>query len=114
MALDTSLLENEIVADLTAELRDEETFNPSILRVKVKLAVKEVISKRNYKATSWNDARVLEDLSNYYATISNIARYDYNQLGAEGESAHSENGVSRTYVNRDDLFKGVHAFVGII
>lgn len=114
MALDTSLLENEIVDDLTKELQDEETFNPAILKVKVKLAVKEVISKRNYKATSWSEARVLEDLSNYYATISNIARYDYNQLGAEGESAHSENGVSRTYVNRDDLFKGVHAFVGII
>ena len=112
--VDTKSLENEILMDLTAEFCGEETFKQEILAVKVKLAVKEVMSKRNYKATSWNEKQILEDLGNYYATISNIARYDYNQLGAEGESAHSENGVSRTYVNRDDLFKGVHAFVGII
>ena len=112
--VDTKSLENEILMDLTAEFCGEETFKQEILAVKVKLAVKEVMSKRNYKATSWTEKQILEDLGNYYATISNIARYDYNQLGAEGESAHSENGVSRTYVNRDDLFKGVHAFVGII
>ena len=112
--VDTSLLENEIVTDLTAELESEESFKPSVLAVKVKLAVKEIISKRNYQVSGWNDEKVVEDLYNYYATITNVARYDYNLLGAEGESSHSENGVSRSYVNRDDLFKGVHAFVKII
>ena len=112
--VDTKVLEHEIVMDLTPEFCGEENFKQEILAVKVKLAVKEVISKRNYKASTYNDDQILEDLYNYYATISNVARYDYNQLGAEGESAHTENGVSRTYVNRDELFKGVHAFVGII
>lgn len=112
--VDTKRLEEEIVMDLTAEFCDEESFKQEILAVKVKLAVKEVMSKRNYKASTYTDKQILDDLYNYYATISNIARYDYNQLGAEGESAHSENGVSRTYVNRDELFKGVHAFVGVI
>ena len=113
--VDTKKLEEEIVMDLTAEFCDEESFKQEILAVKVKLAIKEVISKRNYKATTYTEKQIFDDLyNNYYAIISNIARYDYNQLGAEGESAHSENGVSRTYVNRDELFKGVHAFVGVI
>lgn len=114
MNLDTKELENEILMDLTAEFCGEETFKQDILAVKVKLAVKEVISKRNYMATTWDAKKVLADLYNYYSTISNLARYDYNQLGAEGESAHSENGVSRTYVPRDELLKGVHAFVTVI
>ncbi len=112
--VDTKSLENEILMDLTAEFCGEETFKQEILAVKVKLAVKELIAKRNYSASTYTEDQILDDLYNYYATISNVARYDYNQLGAEGEKAHSENGVSRTYVDRDELFKGVHAFVKII
>lgn len=114
MSVDTSQLQSEILDDLTAELSGEETFNQTILNVKVKLAIRDVMSRRNYKASTWSDKQIQDDLYNYYTTIANIARYDYNQLGAEGESAHSENGVSRTYVSRDALFKGVHAFVGIV
>lgn len=114
MSVDTSALEQEILMDLTQELSGEETFDQAILAVKIKLAVREVMAKRNYSATTWNEDKVLADLTTYYSIISNIARYDYNQLGAEGESSHSENGVSRSYVNRDELFKGVHAFVKII
>ena len=114
MSVDTSQLQSEIVDDLTAELNGEETFNQSVLAVKVKLAVRDVMSRRNYKASTWSDKQIQEDLYNYYSTIANIARYDYNQIGAEGETAHTENGVSRTYVSRDSLFKGVHAFVGVV
>lgn len=115
MNVDTSVLEAEIINDLTTELCNEESFNQSVLAVKVKLAVREIMSKRNYKATTWTEADILDDLmTNYYSTITNVARFDYNQLGAEGEISHSENGVSRAYVDRDTLFKGVHAFVNII
>lgn len=112
--IDTKGLENEILMDLTSEFCGEENFKQEVLAVKIKLAVREIISKRNYSATSWNDEKKLEDLYTLYATISNLARFDYNQLGAEGESAHSENGVSRTYVSRDSLLKDVHAFVKVI
>lgn len=111
--IDTSVIESEIVNDLTTELESEEGFNANILANKVKLAVREVMSKRNYGATSWNDENILADLYNYYSVIENVARYDYNQIGVEGESSHSENGIARVYIDRDTLFKGVHAFVGI-
>ena len=112
--IDTSALVTEIVTDLTSELSGEESFNSAVLTNKVKLAVREIIAKRNYRVTSWSDEKILDDLYNYYATISNVARYDYNQFGAEGESSHTENGVSRTYVTRDSLLKDVHAFVAVI
>lgn len=112
--IDTKGLENEILMDLTAEFCGEENFKQEVLAVKIKLAVREIISKRNYSATTWNDEQKLDDLYSYYATISNLARFDYNQYGAEGETSHTENGVSRTYVSRDSLLKDVHAFVKVI
>lgn len=114
MSIDFSELQNEIVADLTNELSGEDTFNADILTIKVKLAIKDVISRRNYSASGLTDEDILADLENYYAVITNVARYDYNQIGIEGEVSHSENGVSRSYSKRDSLFNGVYAFVGVI
>ena len=112
-ALTVSELENEVVTELTVELKDEDSFNADLLRIKVKNAVRELRMKRNYTATSMTDEQILTDMYNYYSVILNVARYDYNQVGVEGEQSHSENSVSRTWVSRDDLFKGVHAFVNV-
>lgn len=106
-------LKDEIIAALTIELQDVPTFNADILAVKVLNVMREVKMKRNYVATSFTDEQIEKDLYNYYSVIMDVARFDYNQLGAEGEQSHSENGISRSYVNRDDLFKGVHAFVKV-
>ncbi len=106
-------LEDEIVAELTVELQDEPTFNVNILATKVRNAIREVKMKRNYQATSYTDEQVEKDLYNYFSVIKSVALYDYNQIGAEGEQSHSENSISRTWVDRDDLFKGVHAFVKV-
>lgn len=106
-------LQDEIVAELTVELQDEPTFNANILATKVRNAIREVKMKRNYQATSYTDEQVEKDLYNYFSVIKSVALYDYNQIGAEGEQSHSENSISRTWVDRDDLFKGVHAFVKV-
>lgn len=106
-------LQNEIEQELATEFRGEE-YDAPILSVKVKNAMREVIMKRNYKATSYTDEQIVSDLYNYFSVIVNLARFDYNQLGAEGEQSHSESSVSRTYVERDDLLKGVHAFVHVL
>lgn len=37
----------------------------------------------------------------YHALQCEIAAYLYNKQGAEGQTAHSENGVSRSYENGD-------------
>lgn len=46
-----------------------------------------------------------------------IAVYLYNKLGAEGQTAHSENGISRTYESADipeSLMRGVTPYVGVL
>ena len=114
MSIDFTELQNEIVDDLTIELKDDADFNADKLANKVKLAIREVISKRNYTATSYTEDMILADLYNYYSMITNVARYDYNQIGVEGQSSHSEGGINRTWVNRDELFKGLTAFVDVL
>lgn len=106
-------LEETIIDDLTTELGDEPGFNQAKLEKKVKNAIREVALKRNYKASSLSEEEIEEDLENYYSVIRNVALYDYNQIGIEFQVNSSENGNSRTYMTRDDLFKGVHAFVKV-
>lgn len=43
----------------------------------------------------------------YYGLQLRIAVVLYNKQGAEGESAHSEAGVSRTYTSLDELLREV-------
>lgn len=107
-------LEQEIIAELTIELSGEPTFNADVLAVKVRNAIREVKMKRNYTATSYTDKQIEQDLYNYYSTIKNIALYDFAQIGAPFESNHSENSINRTWISRDDLLKGVHAFVKVL
>ncbi len=99
-------LQEELIADLTIELQNEPTFDSSVLTQKVVNAIREVKKARKYPSYYPSDL-VDRDLYEYYSNIRNIALYDYNLMGAEGEQSHSENGVSRSYVDRKSLFNGV-------
>lgn len=112
--VDISLLQAEIVNELTVELSGEPTFAAEILELKVKNAIRDVMTARNYSATSKTDEQIIVDLYGYYSTIVNLARYDYNQIGAEGQSQHTENSVSRTWVDRNSILRSVNAFVKIL
>lgn len=107
-------IEQEIIAELTIELQGQPTFNLDALTAKVSNAIREVKAKRNYSATSYTDEQIEKDLYDYYSVIKNVALYDFAQLGAPFENSHSENSVSRSWVDRDDLFKSVHAFVKVL
>lgn len=107
-------IEQEIIAELTIELQGEPTFNADVLAIKVRNAIRELKMKRNYVASSYTDAQIESDLYNYFPVIKSVALFDYDQIGATGEVSHSENGTSRSYIDRDDLFRGVHAFVKVL
>lgn len=107
-------LQEEILEDLTLELSSDDDFDANALQIKVKNAYKEVKARRNYKASSMNEEEIEADMQNYYSNILNIARYDYNQIGAEGQKAHTESSIVRSWVDRNELFVGVYAFVEII
>ena len=107
-------LEQEVIAELTIELQGQPTFNAEVLKAKVRNAIREVKMKRNYIATSYTEQQIEQDLYNYYSVIKDVALYDFAQIGAPFESSHSENSTSRSWVERDELFKSVHAFVKVL
>lgn len=112
--VDISSLKTEIISLLKAELENEDGFNADLLASKVTLAIKDVMGRREYGNSHYTDEKILEELSTrYFTTITNLARYDYNQSGAEGQKNHSENSVSRTWYDRNKLLSDVHAFVKI-
>lgn len=112
--VDISTLKNNIANLLMAELQNEPDFDPNLLLGKIDLAIRDVMGRREYGNSHYTDEKILEELSTrYFSTITNLARYDYNQSGAEGQKNHSENSVSRTWYDRNKLLSDVHAFVKI-
>lgn len=100
-------LENDILEDLTAELSETDPkFKQSLIMPKIKNAMREVRRARNYPK-HYTKSAIVEDLENYYSNIRNIALFDYNQIGAEGQTSSSENGTSRNFIDRDKLFCGI-------
>lgn len=113
MSIDTSAIVKEVSMDLARKLKDEgEKVNNNTVTVITKTVVRELIQRREYPST-YTEEDILADLDNYYATILKVAEYDYNMIGVEGQKSHSENGVSRSYVDRDSLFGDVYKFVKI-
>ena len=103
----------EIVAELMAKLHDEPDLTEDICRAEVKNVIRELRMKRNYTATSMSEEDILKDIENYHSVVRNVAEVRCVKMGAEGEIGHSENGIVRSYVNEDDLWKGVHAYVRV-
>lgn len=107
-------LEEEIMADLTAELSAADpNFNQALLLPKVRNAMREVRRARNYP-TNYNDVQIEADMYNYYSNIRNIALYDYNQIGNEFSTSASENSVGVHWMDRNKLFVGICAFVKVL
>ena len=112
--IDTTAFEQELNNDLTAELTGSGNAPlVDVLAVKVKAVVRELLSIRNYELSGMTDGEIEADINRYYTQCMNVARYDYNQLGAEGEQSHNENGISRQYIDRGKLWGGVVPFAKV-
>lgn len=111
MAYYDSIIE-EVTGDLAIELQDDATFNRNILACKVKNAVNEIIRRRNIAGSKLaTDADKEADIRQFIVNIHNVALYDYNQIGIEGQTSSTEASTTRTYVNRESLFFGVFPYV---
>lgn len=96
----------EVMDSLESELFKESGFDAFILKSKVNNALREVVKARRYPI-DYSEEQINHDLSHYYSNIRNIALYDYNQIGVEFQQSHNENGISRSYTDRNKLFSGV-------
>ena len=63
------------------------------------------------------DSTVTEVPNRYAMKQVEIAVYLYNKRGAEGQTAHNENGINRTYESADvpeSLMRGITPYVGVV
>ena len=104
-------LVNEILEDLTTELCLAEDSDLAVLSSKVRNAYREVKLTRNYQ-NSHTQEFIDRDMENFYSNIRELALYDFNQIGVEGQVNHSENGTSRIWKDRKECLNGVVAFCG--
>lgn len=105
------LLLDEILEDLMNELDLLEDSDIAILTSKIKNAYREVKRARNYPA-SYTETAIAKDMENFYPNILELALYDFNQVGVEGQVSHNENSTSRTWKSRRECLDGVYAFCG--
>jgi hypothetical protein len=111
MGMDEQTLINEIFADLSAEIGDLSEGDQARLSSKIKGALREVKMKRCYPS-DFSEETIMKDLIDHYVNIRALALYYFNQIGVEGQKTHNENGVNRTWKNRNECLIGVFAYCG--
>lgn len=79
----------------------------------IKQATEDVKARRNYP-DSYTEEMITEDLKKFEGVIVNLVVYDHSQAGEEFMASFGENGVSRTWKDRDGLFVGVFPFVKML
>lgn len=101
-------MEEEIIEELKTELMvtEGDKFNEALLKSKVKGAYRSVQTARMYPP-SYTEAMIERDMKKYYTQVRDIALYDYNQIGAEGQTQFTQDGVTVHYLERSKLFYGV-------
>lgn len=96
-------METDILADVSTYLGDEvsEQDNP-VLLILINRAIRKVCSKRY--PYGYTDAQKEAAVSKYRDMVFDAAVYYWAKQGSEGQSSHSENGISRSYQSEDDLY----------
>lgn len=106
-------LVNEVLEDLITELGLTEASDIAVLTSKIRNAYREVKRTRNYQSGHTQEF-IDRDMEGFYSNIRELALYDFNQVGAEGQTSHSENGTSRVWKERRECLNGVFAFCGVV
>lgn len=86
--------------------------NP-LLEQLISQAEADIRAKRMYP-DSYTDEKIAEDLKRFESVIVNVVVYDHSQAGEDFMANYSENGVSRTWRDREDLFVGVFPFAKVL
>lgn len=108
--IETVTNEDETTFDVV--VFDEPQDNPLIEQL-IKQAKQDIVAMRNYPS-AYTPERIEADLKNYEAVIVNLVVYDMSQAGEEFMSSFSENGVSRNWRKRSELFFGVYSFAKVL
>lgn len=91
---------------------DHKEENP-LLNQLIKQAENELIGKRVYPK-EYTEEQIRDDLKRFNDVIVNLVVYDHSQAGESFMDSYTENGVSRNWKDRNDLFVGVYPFVNFL
>lgn len=100
------------VDDSDTVVFDRKEENPLIEQLieQAKLDVKE----RRMYPESYTQEQIDSDLKRFENTIVNLAVYDRSQAGEAYMSSYTENGVSRTWKDRNELMAAIYPFVNVL
>lgn len=90
-------------------ISDEDEF----LEQLISQAEQDVRLYRNYP-DNYTKEMIEKDMKKFDSIIVNLALYDYNQDGGEFQISSSENGTSRSWIDRDKILGKVTPFVQIL
>mgnify|MGYP004535746975 CR=1 FL=1 len=104
-------IQTDMEAELVSELQNDS--DKVLLSSKIKGAYLTVKRKRNYQEHHTDDF-IDKDMESMYDIIKELAMYDWNHIGAEGETSHGENGISRSWNPRTNILREVIPFATVI
>lgn len=93
--------------DVSAEKEDK------FLEQLISQAEQDVRLYRNYP-DNYTEEMIEKDMKKFDSIIVNLALYDYNQDGGEFQVSSSENGTSRSWIDRDKILGKVTPFVNVL
>ncbi len=105
--IETVANDDETTSDVV--VFDNKEDNPIIEQL-INQATEDVKARRNYPE-SYTDEAIADDLKQFQSVIVNLAVYDHSQAGEAFMASYGENGISRTWKDRDSLLAGVFPFV---
>jgi hypothetical protein len=86
--------------------------NP-ILEQLISQAEADIRAKRMYPE-SYTEEKIAADMKKFQSVVVNLVVYDRSQAGENFMESYSENGVSRTWRDREELFVGVFPFAKVL
>ena len=91
---------------------DRKEDNP-LLEQLINQATEDIKNKRRYPS-NYTKEEIEEDLKQYESVLINVVVYDRIKLGGDFQQSDSENGKSRTWVDRNTLFKEIYPIARIV
>lgn len=107
----TETVENEGLTSSTV-MFDQKEDNP-LLEQLINQATEDIKNKRRYPK-DYTKEEIEEDLKKYESVLVNVVVYDRMKLGGDFQQSDSENGKSRTWVDRNTLFKEIYPIARIV
>lgn len=101
-----------LLRDMVGQPADSENWSDNVLLSYLEIAGQKIINR----AYPYDDT--ITEVPNKYCMLQcDIAKYLLNKRGADGETAHSENGISRTYESGDvpeSMLSEITPFCGVL